>query len=79
MKRREFHRALLGLPLAAAIPGFGLDTALAGRKSLRENYSQPVLSKLVFCGGSTHPSATTLHGSANLHFVRVCASMQRWC
>jgi hypothetical protein len=28
-----------------------------------------VLSKLVFCGGSTHPSATTLHGSANPHFV----------
>ena len=29
----------------------------------------PVLSKLVFCGGSSHPSATTLHGSANPHFV----------
>src|SRR5271156_1156096 len=39
------------------------------KKSLRENYSQPVLSKLVFCGGSSHPSATTLHGSANPHFV----------
>jgi hypothetical protein len=24
---------------------------------------------LAFCGGSTHPSATTLHGSANPHFV----------
>jgi hypothetical protein len=29
MKRREFHRALLGLPLTAAIPGFGLGTAFA--------------------------------------------------
>ncbi len=27
--------------------------------------SLPVLPKLVFCGGSTHPSATRLHGSAN--------------
>src|ERR1700691_1774414 len=32
-------------------------------------YFQPVLSKLVFCGGSSHPSATTLHGSAAPHFV----------
>src|SRR3984885_7259244 len=29
MKRREFHRALLGLPLTAAIPGFGFATAFA--------------------------------------------------
>jgi hypothetical protein len=31
--------------------------------------SLPVLPKLVFCGGSADPSATTLRGSANPHFV----------
>jgi hypothetical protein len=30
---------------------------------------EAVLSKLAFLGGSTHPSALTLHGSANSHFV----------
>jgi hypothetical protein len=33
MKRREFHRALLGLPLAAVIPGFGLGTAVGAAET----------------------------------------------
>ena len=36
MKRRDFHRALLGLPLTAAIPGIGLATALAEGSSETE-------------------------------------------
>ena len=36
MKRRDFYRALIGLPLTAAIPGFGLATALAEGSSENE-------------------------------------------
>jgi hypothetical protein len=39
------------------------------RRQVRVRPLGSELSKLVFCGGSTDPSATTLHGSANPHFV----------